>query len=107
MKEYVSKTYELRGKEEIEQFLSEHEYLWRLLFEIPGKVKKYFGEDEKLALRMFHDPECIGCEHLVVMIKTSKTVDETLKCLDNFDEGWWIDVTSDRLYSISVNTEYV
>lgn len=107
MKEYASKTYELRGKEEIEEFLSESRGLWALLYEIPGKVKKYFGEDEKLALRIFNNPECLGDKHLMVIIKTSKEVDEAMKCLDEFDDEWWIDRADDFIHSITVDTEYV
>ena len=99
--------FEIRGHSDVARFLKRHRNLSTFLGTISKKIGDYFGPETGLALRTICDPEESNDVSLIVLIQSTKEVDETLNCLKAFDEGWWLDASRPWFSLISVNTEYV
>jgi hypothetical protein len=104
---YIAQEYILRNSTEIERLLQQRSGLVPLLQEIPTKIHEYFGPKTKIALCTFKDPENPSDISLTVLIQSSMGVEETLRRMDAFDEGWWLAASLAVDSAISVNTEYV
>jgi hypothetical protein len=77
-----------------------------VFLELPSKVREYFGDDTELEFRVSRDPECANDISIVAIVKTKKSVEDTLAALDSFDKNWWLDASLSMGSTISVNTEY-
>jgi hypothetical protein len=89
--EQLSRLYVIRDPERVLAFYAENRFLFDLLLEIPTQIKKYFGQDVELILRLSQEPEFPSARELVVEIKSGLSVKEEISLLDKFDEEWWLD----------------
>ena len=86
-----SQKYEIHKMEEVKNFLSKNRDLFSLLEEIPNKVYEYFGDRQKLSLKVSHEPEFPQSLELWVSILTELSAKEALPLLEKFDEEWWLE----------------
>lgn len=74
-------------------FLDAHPQITPLLHEAAVAVRDHFGDDARIAIEVYHDPEAATHAELYALIQTPLALssDEALRRLDAFDEGWWLD----------------
>ena len=73
------------------KYIKQHRYLLTLLFRILDKLKEYFPEsDTTYSLRRTYSSEPRD-NGVVLEIYTHKKSVDALKCLEKFEDDWWID----------------
>jgi hypothetical protein len=66
--------------------------LLRVLTEASARIRTLFGEDAKLVLEVFRNPEAMNPDAcLYLVIKTGLAPSEAGLLLDQLDEEWWLD----------------
>ncbi len=86
----LAQEYQIADEDEILAFLERYPEVAPLLFEIRSNIRRYFGEDS-VRLAMSYDMECPEVEPvLFANIRTHLGPPEALKCLNQFDNEWWI-----------------
>ena len=71
-------------------FLQSHPELAGALREAPDQVRRVFGPETRLSLRIVHDPEG-GGDELMAVIHSSLPQTDSRTALDEFDDTWWLD----------------
>lgn len=87
----VSQKYEITEAEGVKNFLSKNRPLILLLEEIPNKIYQYFGNNERLSLKISYEPDFPQSSELWVYILTELSAKEALPILEKFDEEWWLE----------------
>lgn len=77
--------------EEVVGFLNKYDFLLPIVNGAPMHIFKVFGDDVKLYLELHTDPE-EGWDELFVVIKSSLSPDDALKCLDKLDDVWFLNL---------------
>lgn len=103
----LAREYEIRNPSKVAEFLSENLFLLDLLKEIPEQIRKYFGDEQKLILEFFWNPEDPTWHQLHVLVPTKLSVDETFSVMGKFDEGWWLDNFARADMKLQILKEYV
>lgn len=106
VKQYLDE-YEVRDVERITDFLFKNPLLVDLLLEIPGQIHKYFGENQKLVLSFWLDPEDPTWHHAQVLVPTKLTVEESGKLMNEFDWDWWLDNLERADSKLSISAEFI
>ncbi len=104
---FLAREYDIRNPSEVAKFLRENLFLFDLLKEIPQKIRDYFGEDQKLSLRMSYDPDFPQSSDLWVAILTKLSVDKVFPLLEKFDEEWWFDNSERTHCKLNIKLEYI
>lgn len=87
----LSRKYGISKFEEVKNFLSKNLFLISLLEEIPNKICQYFGDGQKLSMKISHEPDFPQFPELWVSILTELSAKEALPILEKFDEEWWLE----------------
>ncbi len=87
----LSQKYEIAESEGVKSFLLKNRFLISLLEEIPNKVSQYFGNNQRLALKVSYEPDFPESSELWVFILTELSAKEALPLLEKFDEEWWLE----------------
>ncbi len=83
--------YEIPKIEEVKNFLSKSQFLFPLLEEIPNKIHQYFGNNQRLSLKVSFEPDFPQSSELWVSILTELPAKEAFLILEKFDEEWWLE----------------
>ena len=86
----LSELYVLRDYTEVAQFVRQHPQLISPLLEAVERIDQLFGASTMTKLDIVRDPESHNQGELYAFIQTNLAVDEALKRLRRFDEGWWL-----------------
>ncbi|MCU0240547.1 MAG: hypothetical protein MUC29_13990 [Pyrinomonadaceae bacterium] len=105
--EHLAKDYIIKNPKEVGEFVSENLYLLDLLEEVPSRIYNYFGDNQKLALRVSHEPEFPNSSELWVDILTKLPATEATTLLDKFDEEWWLDNLERTNYKLNITLEFI
>lgn len=95
--------YALADQPNIIAFLSKHEYLLDLLFEIPEIVRQHFGSDVRLSLKLSKEPDAVNDQRLFVLIHAVQPLAKAMDLLDNLDDAWWLDRMFDAKGKMSLD----
>ena len=106
VRQYLNE-YEIRDVERVTDFLLKNPSLIDLLLEIPAQIRKYFGEDQKVVLSFWLDPEDPAYHHVQVLVPTKLGAEESGKLMDKFDWEWWLDNSARTDLQISISKEFV
>lgn len=98
--------YEVRDVERVTDFLFRNSFLIDILLEIPAQVRRVFGEDQKLILSFWLDPEDPTWHHVQVLISTKCEAEKSFDLMDKFDEEWWLDNCQRVESKLSISKEY-
>lgn len=74
---------------ELENFITQNEFLTIYLIEAIDEIKKLFG-DIDLSLNLLKIYDDSYSEQLVINIETNKSIKESFELLDKFDKNWWL-----------------
>lgn len=105
--EHLAKVYVIKKPNEVGEFIGKNLFLLDILEEIPGKIYQYFGENQKLSLKMSYDPDFPQSSDLWVSILTKLSVDEVFPLLEKFDEEWWLDNLDRANCKLNIKLEYI
>lgn len=103
----LAREYEIRNPSKVAEFLSENLFLLDLLKVIPGKLRKFFGKNTKLAVELFAEPEMPSSKEIFVLVLTKNEAKEARAKMDEFDEKWWFENLDKANCKLNVSLEYV
>lgn len=103
----LAREYEIRNPSKVAEFLSENLFLLDLLKVIPGKLRKFFGKDTKLAVELFAEPEMPSSKEIFVLVLTKNEAKEARAKMDEFDQKWWFENLDKANCKLNVSLEYV
>lgn len=103
----LSEIYKFINKEKIKDFILKNSYLLPLLKEFPTQIKRYFGENIKLALKISTEPDFSNSDELWILILTELSAKEAFPLLENLDENWWLDNLERANCKLNIRLEYV
>ena len=103
----LAREYEIRNPSKVAEFLSENLFLLDLLKVIPGKLRKFFGKNTKLAVELFAELEMPSSKEIFVLILTKNSAKEARAKMDEFDEKWWLENLDKANCKLNVSLEYV
>ena len=86
---------------------SKNRFLFSLLEEIPNKIYEYFGNNQKLSLKISHEPDFPQSSELWVSILTELSAKEALSILEKFDEEWWLENMDKSAGKLNINLKFV
>ncbi len=102
---YLKPIYIFNNQSEIIKYLNEKKHLIPLLIDASQKIKKVFT-NEKLQLRIVHDPEIKYSKKLTIDIHTSLDGDEAFDKLKILDNTWWLDISPLRYNDLEININF-
>ncbi len=103
----LAREYEIRNPSKVAEFLSENIFLLDLLKVMPGKLKKFFGKNVKLAVELFAEPEMPSSKEIFVLVLTKEGATKARLKMDEFDEKWWLENMDRANCKLNVSLEYV
>ncbi len=103
----LAREYEIRNPSKVAEFLGENLFLLDLLKVIPGKLKKFFGRNAKLAVELFVEPEMPSSREIFVLVLTKNDAKTSRAKMDEFDQKWWLENLDKANCKLNVSLEYV
>jgi len=97
--------FELWNRDEVLNFISEHQNLTSNLINSHNQVKKYFPEADQI-LQVFIDPDENIKTHLTLYIRTKQNVTIALDIFDKLLDDWWLDAQAEIGGELSLNLEF-
>jgi hypothetical protein len=101
----LERLYTFRKREEVLWFLERYPFLVSLLLEAHYEIEKYFSHSQ-ICLEVVTDPEAMDDYQLAVFIVTKLGPDEAVDRLEQFDEGWWLDVLDQAQGMLCIDVEF-
>lgn len=105
--ETLARDYEINNPEQVAEFIGENLFLLDLLEEIPSKIYQYFGDNQKLSLKVSHEPDFPQTPELWISILTKYSAKEALPILEKFDEEWWLENMDGSGWKLNINLKFV
>lgn len=104
--EELKKLYIFDNEKEIVDFLKENDFLLNVLFEAPEQVKKYFGEDVKIHLELFYDPE--SCyDELFIVIENGYSAEMSCEIENKLVNEWFLDKMKELKGKLNITNLYI
>jgi len=103
----VERIYTLRRRSEVIEFLVDNSFLFTLLHEVYEKVRDYFVESVEVILEVVTDLEAEMHQELGVFIRTNLSPNEAIRCLEKFDDEWWLDTPATALKKLCIDVEFI
>ena len=102
----LNRLYEFRG-DGVVRYLANYPSLFNLLKEAHEQIRKYFGQDVRVALDAIKDGEMDDSERLFAFVQTELSADDALDRLYELYEQWWLDALSGVQPKMSIDVEFV
>lgn len=102
----LANTYESIGNE-VDRFLTKNAFLVKVLNESVPTLQKHFGDEVKVQLEIFSDPDKTTEQELFARVLTRLSAAEALDLLDLFDEDWWLDASPDAKCLLNFGLRYI
>lgn len=103
----LKETFEINKIEDVKNFLLKNRDLFPLLEEISNRIYQYFGDKQKLSLKVSHEPDFPQTPELWVSILTEYSAKEALPILEKFDEEWWLENMDRSAWKLNINLKFV
>ncbi|MCH7759802.1 hypothetical protein IIA15_00150 [candidate division TA06 bacterium] len=106
--EFLERSYTVRRRSEVLQFLSTNSFLVTLLLEVYARIEDYFGHHPHVVLEVVTDPEAEEEEkEFFAFIQTSLSPKEALERLDKFDKEWWLRAMDRGQGKLCIDVEFL
>jgi len=102
----LSRLYNIRRESEVFEFLEDKPSLIPLIVEAHERIRDYFGSSTELVLEVITDPEATEDYELVIFVRTNLSPDDTFSKLEQLDEEWWLDASSEMREKICIHVEF-
>jgi hypothetical protein len=100
----LDRVYLIRRREAVCAFLAKNRFLLPLLNQAPHEIRKHFGENAKLGLRMSFDLE--NPDKLFIQILPSLPVDDAFSLFEAVNADWWLDAMDEADWKLNLIVEY-
>ncbi len=101
----LSRIYTFRRVPEVSAFLENEPSLIPSLVEARKQIESYFG-DVELVIEVITEPEAADDRELVVFIRADLPPDEALRKLEQLDEDWWLDASTEVEGKLCIHVEF-
>ena len=105
--EHLAKDYIVKNPSEVGDFIGENFFLLDILEEIPNRISRYFGDNQKLTLTVSYEPEFPNSSELWVEVLTELSAKEARPILDKFDEEWWLDNMDRGNFKLNITLKFI
>jgi hypothetical protein len=102
----LSRLYNIRRESEVFEILEDKPSLIPLVVEAHKRIRDYFGSSTELVLEVVTDPEATEDYELVIFVRTNLSPDDTFSKLEQLDEEWWLDASSDMSEKLCIHVEF-
>jgi hypothetical protein len=102
----LDRVYLIRERGKVSNFLATNGFLLPLLKESAQEIRKRFGQETALVLRMSVNPDGEDRE-LFINIQTPLPFAEAFPLLERIDEEWWLDNASKANGKLELILEYI
>jgi hypothetical protein len=102
----LSRLYNIRRESEVFKFLEDKPSLIPLIVEAHKRIRDYFGSSTELVLEVITDPEATEDYELVIFVRTNLSPDDAFSMLEQLDEEWWLDASSEMREKICIHMEF-
>ncbi|RCV65462.1 hypothetical protein C5S53_03630 [Methanophagales archaeon] len=102
----LSRLYNIRRESEVFKFLDDKPSIISLVLEAHERIRDYFGSSTELVLEVITDPEATEDYELVIFVRTSLSPDDAFSMLEQLDEEWWLDASSDMSEKLCIHMEF-
>lgn len=102
----LSRLYNIRRESEVFKFLEDKPSIISLVLEAHERIRDYFGSSTELVLEVITDPEATEDYELVIFVRTSLSPDDAFSMLEQLDEEWWLDASSDMSEKLCIHMEF-
>jgi len=102
----LSRLYNIRRESEVFEFLEDKPSLISLVVEAHERIRDYFGSSTEFVLEVITDPEATEDYELVIFVRTNLSPDDAFSKLEQLDEEWWLDTSSDMREKICIHVEF-
>lgn len=102
----LSRLYNIRRESEVFEFLEDKPSLISLVVKAHERIRDYFGSSTELVLEVITDPEASEDYELVIFVHTNLSPDDAFSKLEQLDEGWWLDASSDMSEKLCIHMEF-
>jgi hypothetical protein len=102
----LEQIYFIRDYSEVTTFLRKNPKLITLLFEAYLASQKYFTGKYHLELAMENNTFEADSPKLFLQIISYSDPETAYKCLDNFDENWWVKNAHKSNYKMNIDLEF-
>ena len=102
----LSRLYNIRRESEVFEILEDKPSLIPLVVEAHKRIRDYFGSSTELVLEVVTDPEATEDYELVILVRTNLSPDDAFSKLEQLDEGWRLDASSDMREKICIHVEF-
>lgn len=99
--------YVVAKTDEVKKFLLKNQILYSLIEEIPNKISQYFGNNQRLSLKLSHEPDYPNSSELWIFVMTELSAKEALPILEKFDEEWWFEKLDLADCKLNISLEYI
>ena len=101
----LSRLYNIRRESEVFEFLEDKPSLIPLVVEAHERIRDYFGSSTELVLEVITDPEATEDYELVIFVRTNLSPDDAFSKLEQLDEEWWLDASSEIREKLCIHME--
>jgi hypothetical protein len=98
--------YDLTDDAAVESYLAQYPFLANVLYAAHAKIRKYFGLNDRLSLKVVEEPDMKDSRRLFVLIHTALRPRDAISVLDELDRGWWLGALSAAEGKLSIDLEY-
>jgi hypothetical protein len=102
----LGRLYNIRRESEVFEFLEDKPSLISLVLEAHERIRDYFESSKELVLEVITDPEATEDYELVIFVRTNLSPDDAFNKLEQLDEGWWLDASSDMREKLCIHVEF-
>ena len=102
----LSRLYNIRRESEVFKFLEDKPSIISLVLEAHERIRDYFGSSTELVLEVITDPEATEDYELVIFVRTNLSPDDAFRMLEQLDEEWWLDASSDMSEKLCIHVEF-
>jgi hypothetical protein len=102
----LSRLYNIRRESEVFEFLEDKPSLILLVLNAHERIRDYFGSSTELVLEVITDPEATEDYELVIFVRTSLSPDDAFSKLEQLDEEWWLDASSEMREKLCIHVEF-
>lgn len=105
--ESLKQFYKFCEIDSVKVFLRRNRFLIPLLREVPEKIYDYFGQGQKLALKVSFDFDSPQSSELWILVLTELSAKEAFPILEQFDEEWWLENLDRTDCKLNISLEYI
>jgi hypothetical protein len=103
----IAELFDIEDAPAVRSYLGANPSLVPLLVEARRTVPRFFPGETRVRLQVLADRDDEDHTDLFAIIQTALPEDDALRCLDRFDEEWWLDAAGRAGGRLTIDVESV